>query len=233
MSAGFGYVIGAAQLGLQAILVRPKRNIGSFIANVTIEEQHQDDIQITDHPVEVGASITDHAFRKPSSLVIKAGWSNSPSASNILQSAANAVTGTINGAVGLANQVSSALGGPSFSSVTGNQAKSIKDIYADMLKLQASRTLLNVVTGKRSYKNMLIESVSETTNADTENALILTIKLREVILVSTRVVQLSDTGIAADRSALKQPDRNAVPTNSGAKQLIPTSSLGSGTYGIL
>ena len=233
MSAGFGYVIGAAQLGLQAILVRPKRNIGAFIANVTIEEQHQDDIQITDHPVEVGASITDHAFRKPSSLIIKAGWSNSPSAANIVQSAANAVTGTINGAVGLANQVSGALGGPSFSSVTGNQAKSIKDIYADMLKLQASRELISVVTGKRSYKNMLIESVAETTNADTENALILTIKLREVILVSTRVVQLSDTGIAADRSLLKQPQSNAVPTNSGTKQLIPTSSLGSGTYGIL
>lgn len=232
MSAGFGYVIGAAQLGLQAILVRPKRNIGAFVANVTIEEQHQDDIQITDHPVEVGASISDHAFRKPSMLIIKAGWSNSPSAANIVQSAANAVTGTVNGAIGIANQVSSALGGPSFSSVTGNQAKSIKDIYADLLKLQASRELVSVTTGKRAYKNMLVESITETTNSDTENALILTVKLREVILVSTRVVQLADTGIAADKSLLKQPQKNAVPANSGTKQLIPTSPLGSGTYGI-
>lgn len=233
MSAGAGYLIGAAQLGLQAVLVRPKRNIGAFVANVTIEEQHQDDIQITDHPVEIGAAITDHAFRKPSSLIIKAGWSNSPSAANIVQSAANAVTGTINGAIGIANQVSSALGGPSFSSVTGNQAKSIKDIYKDLLDLQSSRVLIDVTTGKRAYKNMLIESIMETTNGDTENALILTIKVREVIVVSTRVVQLAATGIAANQAQLKQPEKNAVPTNSGTKQLIPSSPLGSGTYGIL
>lgn len=232
MSAGVGFVVGAAQLGLQAIVVRPKRSIGAFVATVTIEEQHQDDLQITDHPVEIGANITDHAYRKPSSVIIKAGWSNAAPAGNVLQSAANAVTGTINGAIGIANQVSSALGGPSFSSVTGNQQKSIKEVYEDLLSLQAERTLIDVLTGKRTYKNMLIESIMETTNADTENSLILTIKLREVIVVSTRTVELASTSIAANPGQLKQPEKNAVTTNSGAKQLIPTSPLGSGTYGI-
>lgn len=232
MSAGVGFVVGAAQLGLQAIVVRPKRSIGAFVATVTIEEQHQDDLQITDHPVEIGANITDHAYRKPSSVIIKAGWSNAAPAGNVLQSAANAVTGTINGAIGIANQVSSALGGPSFSSVTGNQQKSIKEVYEDLLALQAERTLIDVLTGKRTYKNMLIESIMETTNADTENSLILTIKLREVIVVSTRTVELASTSIAANPGQLKQPEKNAVTTNSGAKQLIPTSPLGSGTYGI-
>lgn len=232
MSAGVGFVVGAAQLGLQAIVVRPKRSIGAFVATVTIEEQHQDDLQITDHPVEIGANITDHAYRKPSSVIIKAGWSNAAPAGNILQSAANAVTGTINGAIGIANQVSSALGGPSFSSVTGNQQKSIKEVYEDLLALQAERTLIDVLTGKRTYKNMLIESIMETTNVDTENSLILTIKLREVIVVSTRTVELASTSIAANPGQLKQPEKNTVTTNSGAKQLIPTSPLGSGTYGI-
>lgn len=232
MSAGAGFVVGAAQLGLQAIVVRPKRSIGAFVATVTIEEQHQDDLQITDHPVEIGASITDHAYRRPSSVIIKAGWSSAPPAGNVLQSAANAVTGTINGAIGIANQVSSALGGPSFSSVTGNQQKSIKEVYKDLLTLQAQRTLIDVLTGKRTYKNMLIESISETTNVDTESSLILTIKLREVIVVSTRTVQLASTGIAASPKQLQTPEKNAITTVSGAKQLIPTSPLGSGTYGI-
>lgn len=232
MSSGVGFVVGAAQLGLQAIVVRPKRSIGAFVATVTIEEQHQDDLQITDHPVEIGANISDHAYRKPSSVIIKAGWSNAAPAGNVLQSAANAVTGTIDGAIGIANQVSSALGGPSFSSVTGNQQKSIKEVYQDLLTLQAERTLIDVLTGKRTYKNMLIESIMETTNIDTENSLILTIKLREVIVVSTRTVTLASTSIAANPGQLKQPEKNAVTTNSGSKQLLPTSPLGSGTYGI-
>lgn len=232
MSSGVGFVVGAAQLGLQAIVVRPKRSIGAFVATVTIEEQHQDDLQITDHPVEIGANITDHAYRRPSSVVIKAGWSNAAPAGNVLQSAANAVTGTVNGAIGIANQVSGALGGPSFSSVTGNQQKSIKEVYQDLLTLQAERTLIDVLTGKRNYKNMLIESIMETTNVDTENSLLLTIKLREVIVVSTRTVELASTSIAANPGQLKQPQKNAVTTNSGTKQLIPSSPLGSGTYGI-
>lgn len=232
MSTAAGLVLGGAQLGLQAILVKPKRAIGAFVAHATIEEQHQDDLQITDHPVEVGANITDHAYKKPSSVVIKAAWSNQASAANILQSAAQAVTGTINGAAGIASQVSGAFGGPSFSDVTGNSAKSIKDTYEDMLVLQGKRTLIDVYTGKRSYRNMLIESVTETTNSDTENSLVLTIKLREVILVSTRTVTLSSVGIASSSDQLKIPYKNATQTSSGSKQLIPVGDLGGGLYGL-
>lgn len=54
-----------------------QRNIGGFVADVTIEEDHTDEVVMTDHPVERGAQITDHAFKAPSTVVITAGWSNS------------------------------------------------------------------------------------------------------------------------------------------------------------
>ena len=57
-------------------LFRPhSRMIGGIVAEVTITESHEDDIQITEHPVEQGAPIADHAFKRPSQVSIRAGWS--------------------------------------------------------------------------------------------------------------------------------------------------------------
>lgn len=70
-------VIEAAALNFLSPILFMSRNIGGFVANVTIEEDHTDEIRITDHPVERGASITDHAIKEPESVVITAGWSNS------------------------------------------------------------------------------------------------------------------------------------------------------------
>lgn len=53
------------------------RSIGGFTANITIEEDSTDELMITRHPVEQGADITDHAYKQPAELVVRAGWTNS------------------------------------------------------------------------------------------------------------------------------------------------------------
>lgn len=70
-------VIAAVALDLLSPVLFMQRNIGGFIADVTIEEDHTDEVVMTEHPVERGASITDHAYKVPSKLTVTAGWSNS------------------------------------------------------------------------------------------------------------------------------------------------------------
>lgn len=41
---------------------------------VVVEEQHTDDMEIVDHPIEQGAPITDHTFKRPAELVLHIGW---------------------------------------------------------------------------------------------------------------------------------------------------------------
>lgn len=53
------------------------RSIGGFIPDVTVEEQHSDELVITEHPVEKGAAIADHAYKRPVGVMIRAGWSAS------------------------------------------------------------------------------------------------------------------------------------------------------------
>ncbi|MCX5516238.1 hypothetical protein C3941_19805 [Kaistia algarum] len=60
-----------------AILIQPQRIIGTVIPDVVIEETARDTLFITQHPVEKGASISDHAFSMPIELEMQCGWSDS------------------------------------------------------------------------------------------------------------------------------------------------------------
>lgn len=82
MSVPVGSIAGLAGAGgslavLAIAVFTPKRNIGTFIAKVTVSEDHNDELTITEHPVEQGASITDHAFKRPMRVRLRVGWSNS------------------------------------------------------------------------------------------------------------------------------------------------------------
>lgn len=45
-------------------------------AEVVVDEDGEDDLIITEFPVEQGAVINDHAFKRPASLRVRMGWSN-------------------------------------------------------------------------------------------------------------------------------------------------------------
>jgi hypothetical protein len=59
------------------LFVPNSRRIGAIVAQVTISEQERDELVITEHPVEQGSPINDHAYKRPSEVTIRAGWSSS------------------------------------------------------------------------------------------------------------------------------------------------------------
>lgn len=59
-----------------ALIFSPLRMIGTIMPGVTVEELHRDDLVITDHPVERGAAISDHAFKLPATVEMRCGWSD-------------------------------------------------------------------------------------------------------------------------------------------------------------
>lgn len=58
----------------QLILV--KTNINGYFFDAIIREEHTSTLQITEHPVQSGANITDHAFMQPARLVMEIGMSD-------------------------------------------------------------------------------------------------------------------------------------------------------------
>ncbi|MFG1302182.1 hypothetical protein V5F49_20555 [Xanthobacter sp. V3C-3] len=59
------------------ILVGSGRSIGGIRPQVVVEETARDSLFITNHPVEKGAAISDHAFKLPAECEMRCAWSDS------------------------------------------------------------------------------------------------------------------------------------------------------------
>lgn len=187
-------------------LLSPARKIGPYsdgftlpsgvsqfsplIAQVTVRETPTDELEITRHPVEQGASTTDHAYKLQAELVLEVGWSNS-------------------GFQAIANDISA---GISLLNGGGATLDYSQKVYQQILAIQLSRIPINVVTGKRKYKNMLIRRVSAPVTNETEHALFVTLHLYEVLIAQTSNVSFTDASVQAD------PQKTAAVANTGSAQ---------------
>jgi hypothetical protein len=204
MSGFSGYVQAGLQIGLDSILIRPKRGIYSartakgstlddIIAQATVEEQHHDELEITDHPVEQGAMITDHAYKRPAEVKLKLGWSNSPSSRggllNPLIGAAAANSSVVLAGANIYGIVQGVSGIQS--AISGAGVTQIQAIYQKLLQLQEERALFVLYTGKRVYTNMVCKSLSTESDFRSENSLPITMVCKQIILVNSQLVQLS------------------------------------------
>lgn len=57
-------------------LVLVKTNISGYFFDAVIREEHTSTLNITEHPVQSGANITDHAYIEPARLVMEIGMSD-------------------------------------------------------------------------------------------------------------------------------------------------------------
>ena len=176
------------------------RAIGDLIPHVVIRETHKDQLQITDHPIQLGSPVTDHAFKLPAELTIECAWSDSPPAKNLLDAAKN-IAGSLKSAASV---------------LTGEASSQSKAMYGLLRGLQDNRVLLDVTTGKRVYTNMLIKSLTVTTESETENILMVTAELREVF-----IVQAKTASIPTSKESHATPSQTTPPVNAGTKALVP------------
>ena len=75
-SASVNALIGDA-LAPYALFSSPSRCIATLIPDVTVEEVHNDRLEVTQHPIQTGAVVTDHSFALPAQLTIRCGYSDS------------------------------------------------------------------------------------------------------------------------------------------------------------
>lgn len=211
MTATLGFVTAAAQFGLTSLIIKPSRSIGLLIPNAVFEESHVDQLEITEHPVEYGSKISDHAYRVPSEITIHFGWSNSPNESSLLSTGLK-LASSLSPALGAAAAIVGAV-----ESLAGSDK--LKGIYKELLRMQADRELFSIETGKRSYANMLLQTLSVVTNQRSENSLICTAVCKEVLMAYTTTVTLGT--VAANPADHADPKKTAAPTDTGTKALAP------------
>ena len=101
----------------------------------------------------------------------------------------------------------------------------LETTYQRVLDLKQAKILLNVVTGKREYQNLLIKGISEITDRDNENSMTLRLTLRQMLLTYTQTVTITS---AAQQS---MPQKTAPTLNGGTVSLQPGNNYNAGTAG--
>lgn len=149
---------------LSTLFQQQSRRIGLIVPSVVVSEKHNDTLEITEHHVETGAPVSDHAYKRPSEVVMEVGFAGGGSLLDFIDTSSLGLT------LGL----------------------SPKETYQQILDLQSSRIPFDVVTGKRLYSNMLIRAIEVTTDRTSENVLMAVLTLREVIITQTQQIAVAD-----------------------------------------
>lgn len=179
---------------LSTLFQQQSRKIGLIVPSVVVSEKHSDTLEITEHPVEIGAAVADHAYKRPSEVVMEVGFAGGGSLLDLVD------TSKIGLSLGLSPQES----------------------YQKLLELQDDRKPFDVVTGKRLYSNMLIRALEITTDKTTENVLSAVLTLREVLITQTQQVTVANksdmkTGVSTSAVVNAGTKTTKPPNNSFLK----------------
>ncbi|QDW33784.1 hypothetical protein FFE93_012400 [Yersinia sp. KBS0713] len=183
---------------LSAIFRQQTRKIGLLVPSVIISEKHQDALEITEHPVEVGAAVNDHAYKRAAEVTMEVGFAGGGSLLDFVD------TSTIGLSLG----------------------KSPEEVYQELRELQESREPIDVITGKRKYSNMLIRAIEVTTDKTSENVLMCVLTLREVILSQTESVTVADKENMRDGVSTSAMQNTGTKAPAPANKSLLQSSLG-------
>ncbi len=140
--------------------------------DAVLTESHRSAAEITDHPVENGVDLTDHIRRTAEELRLTGVVTDDPLVKDRSTEATAASTG-------------------------GDPGQRAGSAYNFLIQTKDQTKLVNVVTKLRNYRNMVIQTLNVTRDAQTSRILQAEIGLREILIAVTEQVTAPEPAITA------------------------------------
>jgi hypothetical protein len=147
--------------------------IDALVLDASIKEEHIAEVEVTDHPVEQGAAVTDHARPKPEEVTIEGVVSNTPL--NHFQ------TLRAESRDGYTWQTSAAV-----NSVRGMPGAA-ESAYQQLRDLRDKPRLVTIVTALRTYDSMVMTSLKVPRDSQIGDVLRFEAKFKQVRVVTNAV----------------------------------------------
>lgn len=157
--------------------------------DATLSESHDITAEITQHPVESGAKITDHYRVLPREITINGIVSNTP---------LTGLFSSVQGLISSAQRIGGALG------LTQEQESPANQAYDKIYKSMKDGELLVIATTLKEYRNMLITSFSTRRDATNGNVLNATISLKEIKIAEIKTTSPEKALNAKDSANVDQ-----------------------------
>ena len=158
--------------------------------DVTTVETHGFSSKATVHPIEDGSNISDHVIKKARTLSLGGVISDTPI------TAISAPTESVDGVGGSpirgssktqVSKTTSKIGSLILSEGSGKISKTAEEIFESMSE---ERLLLTIITGLKTYTNMVLEDFKVNINPRTASSIAFSATFREVIIAVSEVVEV-------------------------------------------
>jgi hypothetical protein len=155
---------------------KPKKSVGGVEIDVARLEDHTYESEVTQYPIETGASVSDFIRNRPERVTIQGFVSNSPVR---------------------------ILGGTLGSLVRGEVPNNAELVFNQLVALHEAREPITIVTGVKTYESMAIERLTIPRDRDTGEAINFTIEAVKIIKAASVLVVLPniDTTKAGSQGA--------------------------------
>lgn len=181
-------------------------SLGYIILDASLTEGHKRKATITQNQIEDGSNISDHYRVENQSVTIDGVIGEKPI--SLLDSATNVASSFVSSKVGgLGGIATQALGGILSEEVLKNSNSRQHDNLKKFEEFMNNASIVDVVTGLKTYKNMAIEAIDFPKNAQVGDSLKFNISLVEIKIVQSRLVKLQESvvkGDSAHSAATKQ-----------------------------
>ncbi|EKQ56265.1 MULTISPECIES: phage baseplate protein [unclassified Clostridium] len=136
---------------------------GNYMFDAYFNITHNSELEVTEHPVQTSANVSDHAFMQPLELTFEVGMSD----------------------------VMSDVTNSNYESFSSDTTRSI-NAYKKLRELQSNRIPINVVTKLWIYNNMMIKTLSAVDSNTTAYGLRATVTLKEILVATVTTVKISE-----------------------------------------
>lgn len=188
--------IASTDTSTQQLFILSRTRAGGLVGTITVGAAISEAINLdnttTDHPVEEGADITDHVRPEPVRISADCWISNSPTDTSEQQTASMNSFAPVTSANGIGEVPGYAL-----------------SVYATLVDLRNSGSLLTVISSKGIFSSMVITNLSLPCTADNFNGIQFSASFKQIIVAQNK---LTRTVVSTDKRNGKRVNKgNTTP----------------------
>lgn len=184
--------------------------VQSIVFDAVVRATHESSAEITEHPVEAGANISDHVRANLDEVVLEVVVSNTPIEQPKTQmegvTSSQAGLEILDPETGLVLAKASVL-------VFDGEFDRVRTVHEELLNLKNAGTVVGILTPLRDYSNMIIRRVSPVREAATGDSLVAVVEAREIRIVESEVVDAPEPAETRGSGSRNRGRRNNEDTD--------------------
>lgn len=200
--------------------------LSPILLDATLKESFKAEAEVTQHPIEDGADVSDHVILKPTSLTISGIVTETPfeGLPGLVKAAGASVGSLIGQALGpfgtAAGAVAGGIGGKSLAgAITGSTDRALSDYVTHFVAVRDARQPVDILTGLTRYTGYILSSFTCSRDQKTGGSITVDLEFKQRLLATSQVTQVAIPKVAGGLKASNKGNQSkeSLPTDQNTR----------------